>query len=200
MKKIPTLFVRRFEGHKIVECTPEVTPGLEWVLEEPGVIPTVKYDGSCCMIDDGGYMYRRYDAKPGRTAPDGAIPCQDKPDPITGHWPHWVRCDPVNPADRWFFEALHNYNTDVLESGSKAHPATYEAVGKHFNGNPYNLINDYLIEHGTVVIRDLPIGFESIKRWLETHMEEGIVFWHDGAPVCKIKRTDFGMQWPIKEI
>ena len=27
---------------------------------------------------------------------------------------------------------------------------------------------------------------------------EGIVFWLDGAPVCKIKRTDFGLPWPIR--
>ena len=26
----------------------------------------------------------------------------------------------------------------------------------------------------------------------------GIDFWLDGEPVCKIKRTDFGFDWPIK--
>ena len=31
-----------------------------------------------------------------------------------------------------------------------------------------------------------------------THDIEGIVFWKDGAPQCKIKRTDFGFEWPIK--
>lgn len=29
MKKIPTLFGRRFEGHKVVEVLPNITPGCE---------------------------------------------------------------------------------------------------------------------------------------------------------------------------
>lgn len=28
---------------------------------------------------------------------------------------------------------------------------------------------------------------------------EGIVFWKDGEPLCKIKRTDFGFEWPVKD-
>lgn len=202
MKKIPTLFNRVFEGHKIVKITPEVTPGLEWVLEDPGVIPTVKYDGSCCalMANNRGHieLWKRYDAKPGRKIPEGAKPCCD-PDPVTGHWPHWVRCDPENPADRWFYEAFHHYRMSVLGPGEWLQPATYEAVGPHFNGNPYDLWNDYLVKHGDVHIKDLTMSFEGIKHWLETHKEEGIVFWYDGAPVCKIKRSDFGLPWPEKE-
>ena len=37
-----------------------------------------------------------------------------------------------------------------------------------------------------------------IKEYLEDHEIEGIVFWLNGEPVCKIKRTDFGLKWPIK--
>ena len=40
--------------------------------------------------------------------------------------------------------------------------------------------------------------FENIKLYLETHEIEGLVFWLDGEPVCKIKRTDFGLPWPVK--
>lgn len=194
MKKIPTLFNRVFEGHKIVKITPEVAEGLEWVLDDPGVIPTVKYDGSCCMIDDGGYMYRRYDAKPGRTAPDGAIPCQDKPDPITGHWPHWVPVlDPK--ADKWYMKAYINTKWPSIKDMC----GTYEAVGPHFQGNPYGICKDVLVRHGSDHVMDLTMSFDGIKHWLETHKEEGIVFWYDGAPVCKIKRSDFGLPWPEKE-
>lgn len=32
MKKIPTLFERKFENHKIVDVLPNVAPDLEWVL------------------------------------------------------------------------------------------------------------------------------------------------------------------------
>ena len=52
MKKIPTLFEREFEDHKVISCKPVVTPGLEWVLNGEG-IATVKYDGSCCAIFNG---------------------------------------------------------------------------------------------------------------------------------------------------
>ena len=27
---------------------------------------------------------------------------------------------------------------------------------------------------------------------------EGLVFWKDGEPQCKIKRSDFEFEWPIK--
>lgn len=33
MKKIPTLFEREYENHKVVGIKPIVTPGMEWVFE-----------------------------------------------------------------------------------------------------------------------------------------------------------------------
>jgi hypothetical protein len=43
--------------------------------------------------------------------------------------------------------------------------------------------------------------FEGIRNFLEKHCYEGIVFWKDGEPKCKIKRTDFGFPWPpIREV
>ena len=36
MKKIPTLFKREFENHNVVRTLPEVTEGLEWVLNGDG--------------------------------------------------------------------------------------------------------------------------------------------------------------------
>lgn len=110
MKKIPTLFVRVFNNHRVVDITPEVTPGLEWVLAGEGKA-TVKIDGSCCLIKNGE-LYRRYDAKAGRKPPEGAIPCCD-PDPITGHWPHWVKCSESNPDDRWYLTAYKIHQTHL---------------------------------------------------------------------------------------
>ena len=191
MKKIPTLFTRVFEGHKIIDITPEITQGCEEAFLNGKA--TIKVDGSCCAVIDGDF-YKRYDAKKGKKPPVGAIPC-DNPDPVTGHWPHWVEVSKDNPSDKWFLKAAKYYaesnNTDSIE------PGTYEAIGKHFNGNPYNLDYDTLIKHGeqeVMVKRD----FDSIKEWLETHNEEGLVFWLNGKPVCKIKRTDFGLKWPVK--
>jgi hypothetical protein len=190
MKKIPTLFKRYFENGKRIGITPEVTPGMEWVLNGDGVA-TVKIDGACCAII-GGELYKRYDAKKGKQPPKDAIPCCD-PDPITGHWPHWVKVNPDNPADKWFYEAFKN--TYISYHGLDR---TFEAVGPHFNANPYNLERDILETHAQIKI-DVERSFEGIKKYLAEHRDEGIVFWKDGEPQCKIKRTDFGLPWPIRE-
>lgn len=190
MKKIPTLFTRIFDGRKIVDITDEITPGCKEAFKNG--IATVKIDGSCCAVIDG-IFYKRYDAKNGKVPPEGAIPCCD-PDPVTGHWPHWVKIDENDPNDRWFVEAYKNATDDywmMLSDG------TYEAIGPHFNGNPYNLSEDTLDAHGTGCIR-VERTFEGVKECLTKRKIEGIVFWLNGEPVCKIKRTDFGLKWPVK--
>lgn len=193
MKKIPTLFEREFHDHKVVAVKPVVTPGLEWVLNGEG-IATVKYDGSCCAILNGKF-YKRYDAKKGKQSPAGAIPCQPDPDPITGHWPHWIEVKIDDPANKWYISAL-DYSLemdcfDVLEN------ATYEAIGKHFQGNPYKMGIDFLVKHGDHIIKDCPRSYDGILGYLRKSHIEGIVFWKDGEPRCKIKRSDFGFPWPI---
>lgn len=185
MKKIPTLFKREYKNHKVVNILPEVTEGYEWVLQGKGT-PTVKIDGSCCAIIDGE-LYKRYDAKKGKKIPKGAISCCE-PDPVTGHHPHWVKCDINNPADKWFINAYNN--TPMIKDG------TYEAIGKHFQGNPYGLSDDILEPHGVKIINDLQgRTFDDIKKYLENHYIEGIVFWLNGEPKVKIKRSDFGLEW-----
>lgn len=185
MKKIPTLFKRVFDDHKIVDILPEITPGCEDAFLNGSA--TIKYDGSCCAIIDKVF-YKRYDAKGGKTPPAGAIPCGD-PDPVTGHHPHWVPVDANNPADRWFVEAYRN--TYISYKGVSR---TFEAVGPHFQGNPYNLPKDMLVMHGENKVW-VERTFEGVKKWLEESPVEGLVFWHNGEPVCKIKRSDFGLPW-----
>ena len=185
MKKIPTLFKREFDKHRIVGITDEITPGCERAFLEG--VATVKMDGSCCAIIDGVF-YKRYDARKGKTPPEGAIPCCD-PDPVTGHWPHWVPVKQDDPADRWFAEAFHN--TFVSYHGVDR---TFEALGPHFNGNPHEYSADYLEPHGDRVIK-VERTFEAVKQYLTDNYIEGIVFWLDGEPVCKIKRSDFGLPW-----
>lgn len=199
MKKIPTLFVREFEDHKVIDIKPELTsPDLQWVLDGDG-IATVKWDGSCCAIINN-YFYKRFDAKDGREIPEGAIPCCD-PDPITGHWPHWVPITIDDPSSKWYIAARFN-SKGIFTEG------TYEAVGPHFNGNPYKFETDILIPHGKLQIDELnkklldetphERTFEQIRDYLSIHGIEGIVFWKDGEPQCKIKRSDFGFTWPVK--
>ena len=192
MKKIPTLFEREYEDHKVVGIKPVLSsPDLQWVLDGEGVA-TLKIDGSCCAVING-LFYRRYDAKRGKMPPENAIPCSE-PDPVTGHWPHWIPCPASDndPASRWYVAALQDYilNNGIPEDG------TYEAVGPHFQGNPYKIETDTLVMHGLVVL-DVERNFDGIRKYLEQAEIEGIVFWKDGEPQCKIKRSDFGFKWPV---
>lgn len=186
MKKLPTLFKRKFENNRIVSIENVVTPGMEWILDGQGTA-TEKLDGSCCAIINGKF-YRRYDAKNGRVPPDGSIPCCD-PDPITGHWPHWALVDFEDSSVKWYVQAYKESNGQDLKDG------TYEVIGPHFQSNPYHLEKDILERHGIRVLKDVPRTFEGIQNYLESHYIEGIVFWKDDMPMCKIKRRDFGFGW-----
>jgi len=227
MKKIPTLFKRVFDENHNKAITREVTPGCEVVLEGK-TTATVKYDGACCAIINGE-IYRRYDAKQryGKKPPEGAIPCQPEPDPITGHWPHWVKCVEGNPQDRYFLEAFNRSKTAILSvlhfdkekpNGGLEYGKAYttEAIGPHWQSNPYandGVDEDQLVLHGRHIISNKQISdkngnitFDSIREFLDKfrwghirpHAIEGLVFWYKGEPLCKIKRTDFGFDWPIK--
>lgn len=196
MKKIPTLFTRIYEGHKIIGIKDEITPGCEEAFKNG--FATVKFDGACCAIINGKF-YKRYDAKKGKTPPVGAIPCCE-PDPVTGHWPHWVEVSESDPSDKWFLEALKNsaYSSSIDRAIKLFANGTYEAIGPHFNGNPYNFSRDVLVRHGITVV-NVKRDFESISEFLNTTPIEGLVFWLNGEPICKIKRTDFGYEWPVKD-
>ena len=192
MKKIPTLFERKFENHSVIEVLPNVTKGMEWVLNGEGEA-TIKIDGSCCAIINNE-LYKRYDAKKGKAIPEGAIKCQEEPDQITGHLPCWVKCDRFISADKWFWAAYDNFVNTLEAYPNDNIDGTYEAIGKHFQGNPYNMEYDILVRHGQDIV-DVPRNFEGIRDWLQCHKVEGIVFWKDGLPQCKIKRSDFGFEW-----
>lgn len=185
MQKMKSLFKRVYDNHKIKECLNEVEEGCEWVLEGRGYA-TLKLDGTCCMIK-GDNIYKRFDYKVGRKLPENAIPCQDKPDEVTGHFPHWVLCSEGNPADKYHLEAF--LRQKPLEDG------TYELIGPHFNANPYNLEKDELVKHGETILSNVPRNYEGIKKYLEEHYIEGIVFYGENGERCKIKRRDFGFIW-----
>lgn len=192
MKKIPTAFIRVFDDHhRIIEVKPIFTNEdcRKAVLYG---IPTVKFDGAACAVINGE-LYKRYDCK-NKSVPAGAVLCQDAPDEITGSFPVWVKCSRDNPQDKWFFAAFDEYK------GCINHPIqTFEAIGRHFNSNPYRFIsNDYLVKHGATIINDDLHDYYKIKDFLENNILEGIVYWLNDEPVCKIKRSDYGFEWPVK--
>lgn len=189
MKKMKTLFKRTFEGHNVANTLNEVTEGCEWVIDGEG-IATRKIDGTCCLIQDGK-VYARFDYKPGRKLPEGAIPCQDKADEITGHFPHWVEVKD-QPQYKWHKEAFEN----AIKNGELFENGTYELIGVHFQGNPEHVEKgDKLVRHGSIVLDNVPRTFEGIKEYLRSNEMEGIVFHRENGDMCKIKRTDFNFEW-----
>ena len=187
MKKMPTLFEREFENHHVKRVLNKVHPDCLWVINGEGYA-TEKIDGTCCMIKDN-QIYKRFDLKKGRKLPLNAIPCQDEADPITGHFPHWVLCDEKNPSD------IHHIN--AFKKQGHLEDGTYELIGKHINGNAYDMDDDVLERHGIRILKDVPRDYEGIKEYLKNHYIEGIVFYRGNGEMCKIKRSDFGFFWKI---
>ena len=185
MHKIPTLFKRDYDGNRLVYN--EVVEGCEWVVSGEGQA-TEKFDGTSCLVNASGY-FKRYDAKAGKTPPDGFIPAQDAPDEVTGHWPGWLRVGDGN-EDKWHREGYHN-SVESLPRG------TYELVGPKVQGNPYRLEHHELWRHGVQKLPDAPRDFDGLRDWLATHEVEGIVWHHPDGRMCKLKRRDFGLPWPV---
>jgi hypothetical protein len=206
MKKMPCLFVREFHSHSSFTITKAVTPGCEWVLAGEGQA-TRKWDGTACAVI-GGVLYKRLDCKKDRKTgeykppPLGAKACDD-PDPVTGHWPHWVPVG-IGPEDKWHRAALEVEVTHngKLPAGGWMADGTYELCGPHFQANPQGFEVDAFVPHGVQAL-DLsdysPLTFESVRMALADLADwEGFVFHHPDGRMCKIRRADFGLPWPVR--
>lgn len=178
MEKIISLFQRNYDGDRLVRN--ETVAGAEWVPAGEG-IATRKFDGTCCLVRDFR-LFKRYDAKRGKTPPPGFEPAQD-PDPVTGHWPGWL---PVGdgPDDRWHREA---FSPDLPDG-------TYELLGPKVQGNPEGLARHALIRHGADPLPDAPRDFDGLREFLRTRNIEGIVWHHPDGRMVKIKAKDFGFK------
>lgn len=182
MEKIITLFQRNYDGDRLVRD--EVTPGAEWVTAGEG-IATRKWDGTACMVR-AGKLYKRYDAKAGKTPPADFEAAQLEPDAVTGHWPGWV---PVGdgPEDQWHRQAWRDYYWPPLSDG------TYELCGPKVQGNSERLSAPRLLRHGVDTLHDAPRDFAGLRAYLAEHDIEGIVWWHPDGRMAKIKGRDFGL-------
>lgn len=178
MKKIQTVFVvdRSKRPHQITR-----TVQAQWVLDGEG-IATVKFDGTACLVQDG-VLYRRFDAKPNRRIPNGFLPCEHAPDPVTGHHSGWV---PVTdePTDKYHREA---FNPELADG-------TYELLGPKIQGNRYGSPRHELRRHGLDIV-EVERSFDGIKAMLENMDHEGLVFHHPDGRMAKIRKKDFGLNW-----
>jgi len=191
MKKLSTLFKK--DINDLGRVIDEVNPENEWVFEYG--IPTQKYDGTSCAIINGE-LYKRYDAKINKKTgkykpiPEGSISCQE-PDPITGHHPHWVKCDRNNNADKYHFEGFDNLKVPYSMLNG-----TYELCGPKIQGNPEKFVNHNLVPHGQNILCDVEaISYDNIKDYLTNNDIEGIVFHNiKDDKMCKIRKSDFGIK------
>lgn len=185
MRKIISLFQRNYETDRRVRD--EIVPGAEWVIAGEGVA-TRKFDGTCCMIRDGK-LFKRYDAKRGKTPPANFEPAQDY-DEQSGHMPGWI---PVGegPEDKWHREALE------LDSVFGLWDGTFELIGPKIQGNPEKAPVHTLVPHGKDTLEgdaEPPRNFEGLKEYFEIHDLEGIVWHHPDGRMVKIKAKDFGIK------
>ena len=189
MKKISTLFKK--DPQDLGRVINEINPENQWVFDGEG-IATRKFDGTATAIIEGE-LYKRYDVKKGKQVPANAIPCQE-PDEITGHWPHWIKCDRNDNANKYHFEAFDKFE---IEPGMKLMDGTYELCGNKVQENPEKIEGHKLVKHGCEVLQLLSLDFEYLKKFLSdvSNDIEGIVFHHksDGR-MCKLRKSDFGVR------
>jgi hypothetical protein len=195
VKKIPSLFQRNYETDRL--CRNELVPGCEWI-NDPGVIATRKFDGTCCLIRNGR-LFKRLEVKPGNKPPVGFEPAGE-PDPETGKQQGWVSCHESRPEDRWHFTAF----SPSMEDG------TYELCGPKVQGNPEknyvakvgqdDALRHVLIPHGKYWLH-APRDFDGLRDYLSSQDIEGIVFYHPDGRMAKVKKKDFGLpRKPVLEV
>lgn len=201
MRKMSCLFVREFEGNRIARITETVTPGCEWALAGEGTA-YIKRDGTSCAVING-VLHRRYDAKRGKTPPPDAIPCDPAPDSVTGHWPHWLPVREDDPQAKWHMRAWESCG----EAGCDMVDGTYELCGPHFQANPERFTMDTFVKHDSEPAGFMIYGeegneslvFVGLQNMLAEFPFEGLVFHHPDGRMAKIRRADFGLEWPVKE-
>lgn len=194
MKKITTLFKK--DPKNLGRVINSIAKEHLWVFEFG--IPTRKFDGTSCAIINGE-IHKRYDAKLDKltgkykkSIPVGAIPCQEA-DLISGHHPHWVKCNRDHPADKYHFLAF-----DALANKTDG---TYELCGEKVQGNPEGITGHQLIKHGSSILDIKAFDFDNIYTYLLVTDIEGIVFKHKyNSRMCKIRKTDFGIKRTQKKL
>jgi len=192
VKKIPSLWLYD-ENHNM---TKEVNPLCQWVFDGQGV-PTQKWDGTCCNVNDG-ILYKRREVKRGKTPPVGFIleDCDPKADKLFG----WIQVDFKNPENKYHEEAFKRLCGQVGTAiMSRNADKTYELIGPKIQGNPEQIDGHFLVEHGSIAdhVSIDPLHertYDYIRQVLSNNDIEGLVYWHPDGRRAKIKQRDFGME------
>ncbi len=194
MKKIPTLFKRDEETHRVIN---EVNPVCQWVLDGEGT-PTRKWDGTCCKIEDG-ILYKRREVKKDKREPSGFILVEE--DQNTGKKVGWIKVDFDDPENKYHKKAWllvqENHNSGTIPKNG-----TYELLGSKIQGNPEHMEIYVLLEHGqheeSRIYDNINEGEHPDFDWLELKLDdldiEGVVWHHSDGRMAKIKGKDYGLK------
>ena len=184
MEKIPTLFLRNPDNMTLV--TGEVNPDAAWVLEGYGT-PTVKKDGTNIRVTVQSGQCVHVEKRRNPTREEKAA----------GVEPGYVDANRDNPSDKHIFAAVDATNFSGYPNGEWS----CEALGPKIQGGAESDTPClYPFTLAPLTITDNPRTWEEIRDYLKEHEIEGIV-WHDPQlyRMAKIKRKDFGLQWPVKK-
>lgn len=181
MRKIPTLFVRDWDGDRRY-VLPEVTPGCEWVIAGEGTA-TRKYDGSCMMFD-GEFWWARREVKEGKREPAGYVAVELDPETCKS-----VGWEPVGQSSfaKAHAAVLARFDPSLVTWRA----GTYELCGPKVNGNPEGFASDRLVIHEDAQPLNAPRDFDGLAAWLHAQPYEGVVWHHPDGRMVKIKKRDF---------
>lgn len=190
MKKIPTMFVRDWEGDRS-RVLDEITPGCEWVAAGEGHALR-KYDGTCVAVLHGK-LFKRRELKAAQKIPDPTF-VRVEEDLVTGKVVGWVVAG-SGPEDRWLREAAAEHPSFEGYPGVGLADGTYELIGPKIQGNPEGFERHELVRHDLCEgVGNLDRSFEGIRAFLSEARWEGIVFHHPDGRMVKIKGRDFGLK------
>ena len=216
MIKMSTLFKIEYTEDRTI-ILPEIREENLWVINDPTTVASIKRDGTASLLHETAGWCRRYDAKKftknkktgkrnewNRPIPDGFIPAQPDCDPVTGHWPGWLPLQ--EKQDKWVFEAVEKGET--LHGQEFIVGQTYECCGPKINSNHEGLGSHWMFQHGTEVLDSVPsfdrtifdplfFYLDEMRIYLQNLEHEGIVFNNAEGKMCKLRRKDFGLKWPL---
>lgn len=208
MKKIPSVF-QRLERSSLVN-TANVTPECAWVfLHNEHLLLTIKRDGTPVRWINECWLQRRTlkskldPGMEGIVKPLDFSPCQPYPgyddESKQWEWPGWVPLETQFKA--LVDEAVGNRGRMKAEEDGQ----TFELCGPKVNGNPEGLTIHHLYTHGGEPIlfnpsSARPHSAEELVAVVTAIQNEGLVIYEGCGQMrmAKVKRRDFGLDWPIK--
>ena len=185
MKKIPTLFIRNPNNMKLV--TQLVDPDAAWVLEGHGT-PTRKKDGTNVRVTIRDEQCMHIEKRRNPTREEKA----------SGAEPGYVDAHRSDPADKHIIAACDETNYIGWPDG--VYPC--EALGPKIQGGVESGLSPMLYPFTLApeVLRENPRTYSEIRDFLARNEIEGIVWHHEDGRMAKIKRKDFGLPWPVKQV